>query len=633
MGRPFVSELNIINQTFEWAKNVKLDFKEEDLQDILANPTYVIGSGGSSSACYLFSLLQHNKGGFCKAITPLELYYNSSSIRNSNVVFISASGKNNDILLAYKNAIQKEAIRIFGLCMKQKTKLGSLANNHSISKIMELACPSGKDGFLATNSLIANFAILARMFKSTITFDELRISKPEISTLQKFVANLHDEFTITVLYAGWSQPVAIDIESKFTEAGLGNILFADYRNFGHGRHNWFDKKKKQSAVIALITPTEKILADKTLSLLPVNIPKLKLSTSHSEASAAIDLLYKSFHLVAEVGKKVGIDPGRPGVPSYGSKLYNLSYKSLLDDFSKNKNDEAAILRKAKLTNISSITKSEQTYWVSLLAEFRKKMSTYKFGSLIFDYDGTLCTRDEKRKVPRQTIVHELNTFLSKGLILGIVTGRGKSVRETLQKCLDSKYWDRVIIGYYNGAEISSLKNDLAPRVSGETDPELKTIASKLNNLKYSGSAPTITLRPFQISIEPNDPTRWLYVKQRVIESVKALSNHDPVVVESGHSIDILSSTEISKLNIVSVCISECKARNLETGYVCIGDKGSYPGNDFALLTSPHSLSVDEVSADPATCWNLAEPGSTGVLASLKYLQSIKYNKSFFTLSI
>lgn len=633
MGKPFLSELNIINQTFEWAKNVELDFTEEYLQDMLANPTYVVGSGGSSSACFFYSILLHKNGGFCKAITPLELYYNSSSIRNSNIVFISASGRNSDILLAYKNAVQNDASKIFGLCMKQNTKLGTLATNHSISKIMELNCPSGKDGFLATNSLVANFVILARIFKFSVKPIELKISKFDISTFQKFVAKLHDDFTITVLYAGWSQPVAIDLESKFTEAGLGNVLFADYRNFSHGRHNWFDKKKKQSVIIALITPTEKDLAEKTLSLLPSNIPKLEISTSYTEASAAIDLLYKSFHLVAEVGKKVGIDPGRPGVPAYGSKLYNLSYQSLLGDSSKNKNVETAILRKAKVKSILSISKNEHAYWVKTFVEFRKKINTNKFGSLIFDYDGTLCTRDEKRKKPSVAIINELNSFLSKGFVLGIVTGRGKSIRETLQKCLEPKYWDRVIVGYYNGAEISYLSNDSAPRITGEVDPGLNEIANELSNFEYTGSAPTITLRPFQISVETTDPTRWSYVKQRVIEIVKASSNYNPVIVESGHSIDILSSPRINKLNIVNECIQECKNRKIETGYVCIGDKGKYPGNDFTLLTSPFSLSVDEVSADPATCWNLADPGVTGVLASLKYLQSIHYKKSFFTLSI
>ena len=43
------------------------------------------------------------------------------------------------------------------------------------------------------------------------------------------------------------------------------------------------------------------------------------------------------------------------------------------------------------------------------------------------------------------------------------------------------------------------------------------------------------------------------------------------------------------------------------------------GNDFALLHGPYSLSVDEVSLEPSSCWNLAMPGSRGVQALHWYL--------------
>jgi hypothetical protein len=54
----------------------------------------------------------------------------------------------------------------------------------------------------------------------------------------------------------------------------------------------------------------------------------------------------------------------------------------------------------------------------------------------------------------------------------------------------------------------------------------------------------------------------------------------------------------------------------------IGDLGRWPGNDAGLLGNPFALSVDEVSGDPYTCWNLARPGHRGVQAALDYLRAL-----------
>jgi hypothetical protein len=55
----------------------------------------------------------------------------------------------------------------------------------------------------------------------------------------------------------------------------------------------------------------------------------------------------------------------------------------------------------------------------------------------------------------------------------------------------------------------------------------------------------------------------------------------------------------------------------------IGDRGRWPGNDFSLLDSAHSLSADEVSPDPKGAWNLAQAGHRGSQATLGYLRTLK----------
>jgi hypothetical protein len=70
-------------------------------------------------------------------------------------------------------------------------------------------------------------------------------------------------------------------------------------------------------------------------------------------------------------------------------------------------------------------------------------------------------------------------------------------------------------------------------------------------------------------------------------------------------------------------IAAMLGKEVTSQVLCIGDRGQWPGNDFSLLDDPYALSVDEVSQDPATCWNLAPAGSRGAQACLQYLRKIK----------
>jgi len=88
------------------------------------------------------------------------------------------------------------------------------------------------------------------------------------------------------------------------------------------------------------------------------------------------------------------------------------------------------------------------------------------------------------------------------------------------------------------------------------------------------------------------------------------------VLRSSHSVDVLAEG-VSKLRVVEA------AGKLGGGDVlCIGDRGRWPGNDHELLATPYGLSVDEVSRDLETGWNLAPPGMRGADALAYYLAKL-----------
>ena len=87
------------------------------------------------------------------------------------------------------------------------------------------------------------------------------------------------------------------------------------------------------------------------------------------------------------------------------------------------------------------------------------------------------------------------------------------------------------------------------------------------------------------------------------------------VWRSSHSMDIVVYHDVSKLRVI-----DDSARTL-----CIGDYGTVEGNDYEFLTTSYSLSVDKVSRNADSCWNLAPSGVYGLDATLYYLSRLTVN--------
>lgn len=621
MGKPFAKELGLISETLSWAGQL-------DLQDLTRwthlhadKPLLAVGSGGSLSACHFAALLFQQFGHVAKALTPLELFNSRTVLPSCNVLIISASGKNKDILFAYESCLSMEAATITNISMRKESPLSKMVKELGNGTSFNYELPAGKDGFLATNSLIAFFSILGRGlspsgFSSDLSFlDELFFNH-----LDSYLEKVGKDYTFTILFAGWGQPVACDLESKMAEAALANVLVSDFRNFGHGRHHWFDKRGMNSAIIALVSPEEEKLANKTLSLLPSDIPILQLTTDKIGASGTLELLIKSFYFILKLGGIQNIDPGRPGVPDYGSKLYHLNYRKAYLPLTESLSD-LAIRRKARISSINQLKDNELKTWRASCSGFLQSLEAKSFGSIIFDYDGTLCA-SHNRFIGVDTILQKkLVQLLEYGVIIGVATGRGKSVREDLLTFIPKKFMNRVLIGYYNGSDIGLLSDNSKPDKSIPPSLHLRKAYSILSTHPLTKDA-NLELKPYQISIVPSANTDWNSVKDVVVQLIFGLSLPYIQVLESTHSVDIIDQRKANKLNLISICSKLAQTRNLSSDCLCIGDKGRWPGNDFQLLSHEFSLSVDEVSPLPNSCWNFSPLGIKNIDATNLYLSKI-----------
>jgi HAD superfamily hydrolase (TIGR01484 family) len=624
MGRPFSSELNKIPSIIDWSFNIPIDTIQKFISSNSKTPLFIVGSGGSLSACSFISQLHCETGTHARALTPLAIMRSKNLLHNSKILFISSNGNNRDIINAFKTVMKYEPVDVFSLIMGQNSKLGEFTRRFTISNYAELNIPTGKDGFLATNSLLAYFIVFARVYNTmndSIKLDNCyKIGNDDLLIIKQFASQIHTDTTIHILYDKWGNSIAIDLESKLTEAAINTVLLSDYRNFGHGRHHWFAKRNTNSGIVGLSSPTENELAEMTLSKIPKDIPSLLLQSSYNGPMASIDLLIKIFYLVRELGIVRGIDPGRPGVPTFGRQLYHLNYYSLINKKEKFPEKVAlAIKRKIDEYNLNRIDRGRLLEVYHAYKLFVKKLSTAKFGAVIFDYDGTLCEATNRYTGISDKMADALAKLLSNNILVSIVTGRGKSVRESLQKKLSLKYWDKIIIGYYNGSDIGYLNDNNHPILHTEYDNELQIMHNKI--IEYGlVSNKNAKLRPKQltISISPNSDLPNIKRKIRSLKDKYIVSNIK--IFESDHSIDIIPSN-VSKLNFYNIILDLLKSK--QNDILCVGDKGMWPGNDCELLSTPYSLSVDEVSDDLNSCWNLAGPGIKYTDATLYYLSYLK----------
>ena len=618
MGKPFKGELKKLSDTIRWAEKqdvaslAKFLFAEDKRV-----PLVCIGSGGSLSACHYAAMLYKQCNGvLAEAMTPLQLMYAGRDIiRDSKLLFLSASGKNKDILNAIKYGVKYNEAGMMSLTLRKNNPTEELLEKFPKVQRWCEDIPSEKDGFLATNSLVATFTLLCRSFNQAPVSNGISQERT-YSTNYEFDLSAIQNFL--VLYGAAGEPVAWDIESKLTEAALGSALLSDYRNFGHGRHHWFSKKGDNSCIIALITPVERELAYKTIGCLPKGVPVIFIETELETPAASIDMLLKAFRFVNDLGEARGIDPGRPGVPAYGRLLYNLDYYKLTNRILSKENILDVAVRR-KLGDAGKENAALWEHYSQACKRFVQRLNKGKYTTVAFDYDGTLSAANHKSRFTNRLcdeIKNALLPLLENGVQIVVATGRGKSVGDSFKNSFDQKYWLQITVGYYNGACPLPLgeEDKLKAWKKKPFDSELKVLSDELqrrlpeNCIQYE-----LTARNLQLSIEEvtsDSDAELLYNTCREIIWDKQLKGIR--VWRSSHSMDIVVYHVVSKLNVIE---------NPDTT-LCIGDYGSVEGNDYELLTSKYSLSVDKVSKNTESCWNIAPSGVYGLDATLYYLSRL-----------
>jgi HAD superfamily hydrolase (TIGR01484 family) len=354
-------------------------------------------------------------------------------------------------------------------------------------------------------------------------------------------------------------------------------------------------------------------------LLPPQYPLGVIRTHRTGPLAAIDLFIQIFYLIQKIGLLSHIDPGKPQVPEFGRKMYHTGLP--LSSVWKKSCRDVWITRKGNVSN-HPISSLEQA-----LSKFLNQFKNKFFSGVIFDYDGTLCDSAERFTCPKPEVAAAINKLLSCGILIGIATGRGRSVQRSLLKVIDQNLWSRVIVGNYNGALITNLTNP-CPEFDENTSPAIQDAYRVIQEDSYLCKEIETEFRSQQISVTSKGHISGQILFNRISDLFSPMKNIK--ILQSSHSIDILD-TDVSKVYVVEALKNMLPSSSQDI--LIVGDQGQPNGNDFDLLNRPYSLSVDKVSPSLSHCWNLSPAGRRGANATLSLIKAMHIENGMLYLNI
>lgn len=622
MGKPFAEEIDYLPCAIDWALKQNIKLLKTVVEGNSARQLIVIGSGGSfTAAAFLAFIHERHYLNLSRAITPLEFIAQPiAPSPDKAIAFISAEGKNKDILSAVKQA-QFFRSSNFAISLTTHNPLGELLDASGLGTFVSYQMPWNKDGFLATNSLISTMVLIARAYSvdENIVKNELSlIDSTWITECRKklksdlFKANYQFSSPIIILHGQRGKVAALDIESKLAEASLATCQIVDFRQFAHGRHLQLSSENNLPLVIALVSPEDLELSNATLEIFPKNVRTISFMIPASPILSEIVGTVYSILLTEALANMVSLDPGQPEVSEFGNKIHNFDLMELVQI--KTPDIPLPILNK-----FGPINSTDTPKYVGYGYEFCEKLEKASFKAIVCDFDGTFCDTARRFDGIDKKLLPEIVRLISAGIKIGFASGRGDSLYKELRANLHESIWPNIILGLYSGSSIFMLSDALPEVKSDERFDELIEWLKNLGLLSQLNTKARVDGGQLGLRIA-NQSARtrtlaainyWLKINKKI--GWRAFC--------SSHSIDVLNEN-IGK-NIVVESMGKFANAIVNSEILKLGDSGDFEGNDFELLNQGLSLSVNTVSSLKDTCWNLLSKHYHGSIGAHYYLSSLE----------
>jgi len=312
--------INEIQNLLSLVSNHNTDGLRQFLLSNSQKPLIAVGSGGMDGVARFAALLYGSVSGLGRGMTPLEMNsLSDETLSKVKVLLLSAGGHNSDIEFAAKRCLSVNPSDTACICLSssERNKLMPLFEKAGASAHDFRFEAHSHDGFVSCGTPIIYCALLAKAFGADVTDTELSRQFAERYHLRTNSDKTWDITSIsgirhfTILHGSWGTPVANLLEGKFTESGWATCQVADFRNYCHGRFIFTSNHLEDSAVVLLISPREKHLAEKIRSFLPESARLIIIETAQDSPAATLDLLVSATGFFQTGCDAAGVNPESP----------------------------------------------------------------------------------------------------------------------------------------------------------------------------------------------------------------------------------------------------------------------------------------------------------------------------------
>ena len=601
----------------QWAAEQDVTLLRRAIQLYGDRGLLAVGSGGSFTAA-AYAADQHFRafGRPSQAITPLEVFQvPANAAANAAGLLLSAEGKNHDILAAAKQ-LRLRACPTIGLTLRSTSPLVELSDETGAASLVAYDMPWGKDGYLATNSLVATLVLLWRAY----------VSDASVACELPLLANWYLQFDhrikqagdmkrsgrALILHGAVGRIGAIDLESKLAEGTLAFGQVCNFRQFAHGRHLQLSGLSEPVTMVSFSTGGDP-LATKTIQLLPTEVgPVLDVALPRiSDAGAEIAGVLAAM-VITRAWAGEHIDPGQPDVPQFSRDLHALDVSTLVSHALP---PNPAMLRKQVSGDPPEVLFEHARSYIKRLQAARLRL-------LVCDFDGTLCDTVKRFEGIDSGIAPELTRLARSGIHLAFATGRGVKLRAVLQNKLPADVWPMVTMGCYSGSFIFSLADKHA--TTPPTDPRLIELTQWLRKTRALSTQVDPCADAGQLSLRGVSDGDKVRLIAAINEWVAQQRHQGWRTFSSGHSVDVVTE-KAGKLLVVQDACHRLGLNSL-TQVLRIGDGGDFGGNDYELLSEGLALSVDAAPPGVEQCWNLLPRMLSGVRGTEYYLKNLESAK-------
>jgi len=625
LGKPYSEELDAFADTYQWAAKQDVARLGHFLNRWSGEYAVVVGSGGSYSAAFavaLFRELAHHSP--TTAVTPLEFGALLGRL-SPRALLLSAEGKNRDILAAARGA-EAADLSTAALTLTRSNPLLDLARDNDAVRAFPFQMDWVKDGYLATNSLLATVLLMYRALFGDHDFQHLAplLARDRLASRRdnfSRLAGLEDAKRdgLLVVYSDRAHAFAVDLESKLAESALAMVQITDLRQFAHGRHLQLANRFPAPFTLFVSSPDELPLAAATASLLPnpERCWQLQLDGG-SEQDTVVSGLVDAMLITEALARGAPYDPGQPTVPDFGRAIHALDPAALLPSgrFPASRLELAASRKASVGLNPAAGAGPDVTAAASAFAE---RLTSCRIKAVVCDFDGTLCRAENRFEGMDPAHVEQVSSLIRQGLRFAIATGRGDSLHTALRSSFDPALHGDILVGYYSGSVISSLAGDF---IQPHPNPEFAELWNWLRLSTYANLCKPLKdlARGGQFSMRLKNTQQCLRLQAAIRHWLAENSKFGWRVFCSGHSIDVLD--EATSKQLVVDHMAKLMGIDSESEILRIGDAGHENGNDFELLRTGLSLSCERVSFALGSCWNFGASGNNQAEVAMAYLRGL-----------